>query len=311
MTAKRLRMPLPRLLRGSRAKPLPCSPNSHRPPVLSLRAIRKQFGPIAAVDGLWLDVPAGEVFGLLGPNGAGKSTTIAMATGLLTPDSGAVDILGLGAPTDPKVRAHLGLAPQEITLYGELTARENLMFFAHLYGVRDARRRVDALLAQVELDGRANDRISTFSGGMKRRLNLAAALVHDPAVVLLDEPTAGVDPQSRARILELVRGLAREGKAVVYTTHYMEEAARVCDRVGIVDHGKMLALGTVSELVTRHGGRTAVTVEREGAEERVLTLDPVGEVSRQLASGGVTGVRVERPDLETVFLSLTGRSLRE
>jgi ABC-2 type transport system ATP-binding protein len=271
---------------------------------------------------LWLDVPAGEVFGLLGPNGAGKSTTIAMATGLLTPDSGAVDILGLGAPTDPKVRAHLGLAPQEITLYGELTARENLMFFAHLYGVRDARRRVDALLAQVELDGRANDRISIFSGGMKRRLNLAAALVHDPAVVLLDEPTAGVDPQSRARILELVRGLAREGKAVVYTTHYMEEAARVCDRVGIVDHGRMLDVGTVAELVARHGGQSAVTIERDGAEERILTADPVAEVARQFARANsdrergevgreVTGLRIERPDLETVFLSLTGRSLRE
>ena len=279
--------------------------------MLTLRAIRKQFGPTVAVDGLSLEVGAGEVFGLLGPNGAGKSTTIAIATGLLAPDSGRVDILGLGSPTARTVRAHLGLAPQEITLYGELTARENLMFFARLYRVRDARRRVDELLARVEHDGRANDRVAAFSGGMKRRLNLAAALVHDPKVVLLDEPTAGVDPQSRARILELVRELAREGRTIVYTTHYMEEAARICDRVCIVDHGRMLDLGTVSGLIARHGGRTAVTVERDGAEERVLTLDPVGEVSRQLATGGVTGVRVERPDLETVFLSLTGRSLRE
>jgi ABC-2 type transport system ATP-binding protein len=279
--------------------------------MLTLRAIRKQFGPTVAVDGLSLEVGAGEVFGLLGPNGAGKSTTIAIATGLLAPDSGRVDILGLGSPTARTVRAHLGLAPQEITLYGELTARENLMFFARLYRVRDARRRVDELLARVELDARANDRVAAFSGGMKRRLNLAAALVHDPKVVLLDEPTAGVDPQSRARILELVRELAREGRTIVYTTHYMEEAARICDRVCIVDHGRMLDLGTVSGLIARHGGRTAVTVERDGAEERVLTLDPVGEVSRQLATGGVTGVRVERPDLETVFLSLTGRSLRE
>ena len=280
-------------------------------PMLTLHAIRKQFGPTVAVDGLSLEVGAGEVFGLLGPNGAGKSTTIAIATGLLAPDSGGVDILGLGSPTARAVRAHLGLAPQEITLYGELTARENLMFFARLYRVRDARRRVDELLARVELDGRANDRVAAFSGGMKRRLNLAAALVHDPKVVLLDEPTAGVDPQSRARILELVRELAREGRTIVYTTHYMEEAARICDRVCIVDHGRMLDLGTVSGLIARHGGQTAVTVERDGSEERVLTTDPVGEVSRQLATGGVTGVRVERPDLETVFLSLTGRSLRE
>jgi ABC-2 type transport system ATP-binding protein len=217
---------------------------------------------------------------------------------------------------------HLGLAPQEITLYAELTARENLRFFADLYGVTNARVRVDELLALVELDARANDRVATFSGGMKRRLNLAAALVHDPKLVLLDEPTAGVDPQSRNRILELVRRLAGEGKTVLYTTHYMEEAAKICDRVGIVDHGRMLDVGTVAELVARHGGQSAVTIERDGAEERILTADPVAEVARQFAransdrergevSREVTGLRIERPDLETVFLSLTGRSLRE
>jgi ABC-2 type transport system ATP-binding protein len=288
--------------------------------VLALRDIRRRFGQTIAVDGLTLEVRAGEVFGLLGPNGAGKSTTIAIATGLLLPDSGSVDLLGMGSPSDPKVRMHLGLAPQEITLYAELTARENLRFFADLYGVANARARVDELLALVELDTRAHDRVSTFSGGMKRRLNLAAALVHDPKLVLLDEPTAGVDPQSRNRILELVRRLASEGKTVVYTTHYMEEAAKICDRVGIVDHGRLLDAGTVAELVARHGGQSAVTVERDGVEQRILTADPVAEVARQftLADGGadgavgpVTGVRIERPDLETVFLALTGRSLRE
>lgn len=291
-------------------------------PVLALRDIRRRFGSTIAVDGLSLEVRAGEVFGLLGPNGAGKSTTIAIATGLLAPDAGNVDLLGLGSPSNPKVRMHLGLAPQEITLYAELTARENLRFFADLYGVANARVRVDALLALVELDARANDRVATFSGGMKRRLNLAAALVHDPKLVLLDEPTAGVDPQSRNRILELVRRLAAEGKTVLYTTHYMEEAAKICDRVGIVDHGRMLDVGTVAELVARHGGQSAVTVERDGAEERILTADPVAEVARQFARANsdrergevgreVTGLRIERPDLETVFLSLTGRSLRE
>ncbi len=288
--------------------------------MLALRDIRRRFGQTIAVDGLTLEVRAGEVFGLLGPNGAGKSTTIAIATGLLLPDSGSVDLLGMGSPSDPKVRMHLGLAPQEITLYAELTARENLRFFADLYGVANARARVDELLALVELDTRAHDRVSTFSGGMKRRLNLAAALVHDPKLVLLDEPTAGVDPQSRNRILELVRRLASEGKTVVYTTHYMEEAAKICDRVGIVDHGRLLDAGTVAELVARHGGQSAVTVERDGVEQRILTADPVAEVARQftLADGGadgavgpVTGVRIERPDLETVFLALTGRSLRE
>ncbi len=280
-------------------------------PVLVLRDIRKAFASTVAVDGLSLEVRAGEVFGLLGPNGAGKSTTIAIATGLLVPDTGSVDLLGLGSPTDARVRMHLGLAPQEITLYGELTARENLMFLADLYGLASAKARVDELLALVELDTRAADRTAGFSGGMKRRLNLAAALVHDPQLVLLDEPTAGVDPQSRNRILELVRTLAARGKTILYTTHYMEEAAKICDRVGIVDHGRMLDVGSVAELIARHGGDSAVTVERDGAEERVVTADPVAEVARQFASGGVTGVRIDRPDLESVFLALTGRSLRE
>jgi ABC-2 type transport system ATP-binding protein len=150
-----------------------------------------------------------------------------------------------------------------------------------------------------------------FSGGMKRRLNLAAALVHDPQLVLLDEPTAGVDPQSRNRTLELVRTLASRGKTIVYTTHCMEEAAKICDRVGIVDHGRMLDVGTVAELIARHGGNSTVTVERDGADVRVVTADPVAEVARQSASGGVTGVRIDRADLESVFLALTGRSLRE
>jgi len=292
-------------LRAKRSKRVPSAT------LLTLRDIRKRFGATTAVDGLSLEVRAGGVFGLLGPNGAGKSTTIAITTGLLAPDAGAVDLLGHGSPAEPRVRMHLGLAPQEITLYGELTARENLMFFARLYGIAAPRARVDELLAMVELDARANDRTATFSGGMKRRLNLAAALVHDPKLVLLDEPTAGVDPQSRNRILELVRALAAQGRTIVYTTHYMEEAAKICDRVGIVDHGRMLDIGTVAELIARHGGHSAVTVTRGEVDERVLTDDPVGEVSRQFAGGGVTGVRVERPDLETVFLALTGRSLRE
>ncbi len=279
--------------------------------MLVLRDIRKSFGTILAVDGITLEVRAGEIFGLLGPNGAGKSTTISIATGLLAPSSGEVDLLSLGSPSQPTVRRHLGLAPQEITLYEGLSARENLLFFASLYGVPQSGARVDELLRLVELDTRAKSRVASFSGGMKRRLNLAAALVHDPQLLLLDEPTAGVDPQSRNRILELVRVLAAQGKTIVYTTHYMEEAAKVCHRVGIVDHGHMLDVGTTRELIERHGGTSAVIVLRDGVETRIETMDPVGEVARQLASGGVGGVRVEQPDLESVFLKLTGRSLRE
>ncbi|MSR40863.1 MAG: ABC transporter ATP-binding protein [Phycisphaerales bacterium] len=279
--------------------------------MLTLRDICKTYGSITAVDALSLEVRAGEIFGLLGPNGAGKSTTIAIATGLVAPTSGVVDLLSLGSPSQASVRRHLGLAPQEITLYGELTARENLLFFASLYGVANAAARVDSLLQLVELDARAKSRVSTFSGGMKRRLNLAAALVHDPQLLLLDEPTAGVDPQSRNRILELVRTLAAQGKTIVYTTHYMEEAARICHRVAIVDHGRLLDVGTPNELIARHGGSSVVVVIRGDAELRVVTVDPAGEVARQLSSGGVTGIRVEQPDLEAVFLKLTGRSLRE
>jgi len=279
--------------------------------MLALRNIRKSFGSTIAVQDLTLDVQQGEIFGLLGPNGAGKSTTIAIATGLVAPTSGEVNLLGQGSPSQPSVRRSIGLAPQEITLYAELTARENLLFYAALYGVEHAGKRVDELLKLVELDTRATSRVSTFSGGMKRRLNLAAALVHDPKLLLLDEPTAGVDPQSRNRILELVRELSAQGKTIVYTTHYMEEAAKICHRVGIVDHGKMLDVGSPRELIARHGGSSAVTVTRSGVDERVVTVDPAAEVARQLAIGGATGLRVEQPDLESVFLNLTGRSLRE
>ena len=261
-----------------------------------------------------LEVRKGEVFGLLGPNGAGKSTTISMCTGLLAPDSGRVEIEGLGAPSDERVRGRMGLAPQAIALYEELSGRENLLFFGRLYGIDGAalKKRVDELLELVGLADRAKDRVKVYSGGMQRRLNLAAALVNDPEVVLLDEPTAGVDPHSRNAIFELVMGLRARGKCVVYTTHYMEEAQRLCDRVGVMDHGKLLALGTVEELIGAHGGKTVVAVVRAEGEERISTSDPVAELQRFMADGRQTmGVRIERPNLESVFLSLTGRSLRD
>jgi ABC-2 type transport system ATP-binding protein len=287
--------------------------------VLTLTGVRKAFGSTVAVDGLSLQVRAGEVFGFLGPNGAGKTTTISIAIGLLAPDAGTVDLGGHGSPTLPAVRARIGIAPQALALYDGLSARENLEFFARLYGVpsADRRRRADELLALVGLADRAGHRVATYSGGMKRRINLAAALVHDPPLVLLDEPTAGVDPQSRNAILDIVRSLRDRGRTVVYTTHYMEEAQRLCDRVAIIDHGRLLACGTVDELIGRHGGESLVTVqhgaglEGEPREERFHTSEPIGELTRRMAGGGVVGVKIDRPSLESVFLQLTGRSLRD
>ena len=232
--------------------------------------LHKSFGSARALDGVSIHVERGEVLGLLGPNGAGKSTTIAVCTGLVAPDAGRVEIGDAGPPTAPAARRLLGLAPQSIALYENLTARENLVFLARIHGVEDARARADELLSRVGLLPRAADRVGTFSGGMQRRLNLAAGLVHRPPIVLLDEPTAGVDPQSRTGILELVRELADAGHAVLYTTHYMEEAERVCDRVAIVDHGRVLAHGAVRSMLAEHGA-----------------------------------------SLEAVYLSLTGRSLRD
>ncbi len=282
--------------------------------MLRLTDLRKSFGSVTAVDGLSLDVRRGEVFGLLGPNGAGKSTTIGMAVGLVAPDSGDVEIEGAGSPTTPAARRHLGVAPQALALYEELTAEENLRFFGSLYGLSGSAlvARVDDSLRMVGLEARRHDRVKTYSGGMKRRINLAAAMVHDPPVLLLDEPTAGVDPQSRNNLLDVVRQLAAAGKTVVYTTHYMEEASKLCDRIAIMDHGKVIAQGTVAELTSRFGGKSVVTVTRgENAHERIETDAPVREIERVMAGGGVTNVRVDQPDLETVFLSLTGRSLRD
>jgi ABC-2 type transport system ATP-binding protein len=281
--------------------------------VLSLRDLRKRFGDRVAVDGLSLEVHRGEILGLLGPNGAGKSTTIHMAVGLLDPDEGEVDIDGRGSPRNPEVRRLLGVAPQSIALYDALTPEENLRFFGRVQGLsgRGLDERVEWALSFAALSDRRRDRSGELSGGMKRRLNLAAALVHDPALILLDEPTVGVDPQSRNAILDRVVELRTADRAVVYTTHYMDEAARICDRIAIVDGGKVLALGTTAELLSRHGGDPTLVVVQDGAERRIPTRDPAGELSRILAAGRVDDFRVERADLEAVFLHLTGRRLRD
>ncbi|MBX9640325.1 MAG: ABC transporter ATP-binding protein, partial [Mycobacteriaceae bacterium] len=256
--------------------------------MLRLTSVRKSFGKVVAVDGLSLHAKEGEVLGLLGPNGAGKTTTISMAIGLLAPDSGTVEFHHggklHGSPTDPAVRSLVGVAPQALALYDELSGRENVEFFGKLYGLRgaDLKRRADEAIEKVGLSDRQRDSTAAYSGGMKRRLNVAVALVHNPAMLILDEPTAGVDPQSRHAILELVRSLKSAGHTIVYSTHYMEEAEKVCDRIAIIDHGRMLALDTLAGLLATHGGSTVVKVVRSGHEERTDTTEPIAVLSRAL-----------------------------
>jgi ABC-2 type transport system ATP-binding protein len=285
--------------------------------MLTLSGLVKRYGTTVAVDGLSLTVPRGEVLGLLGPNGAGKSTTVHLAVGLLSPDAGEVDIAGLGAPSRRNIRQQVGVAPQSLSLYDLLTAEENLRFFGRLYGLAGAalETRVTGALRFVGLEDRRTTPVAACSGGMQRRLNLAAAILHDPALLLLDEPTVGVDPQSRNAIFESILALKREGKAIVYTTHYLEEAARLCDRIAIVDHGRLLALDTVRGLLAAHGGPPTLVVRRPDGDLRLQTGDPLRELNRLAAEAGPAAppldFEVVHPTLESVFLRLTGRSLRD
>lgn len=280
---------------------------------MRLQSLSKRFGTLTAVDDLSLEIQQGEVFGLLGPNGAGKTTTVNMAVGLLRPDTGTIDLDGMGPPTIPAVRAKLGVAPQALAIYDMLSGQENLIFFGKLHGLRGRAlsERVDWAVDFSGLQDRRHDHVKTYSGGMKRRLNLAIALIHDPPLLLLDEPTAGVDPQSRNAIFEKIEAMNREGRTVVYTTHYMEEAQRLCKRVGIIDHGKLLALDTVSRLIGDHGGKSTITAERTDGEIRIESEDPMAELVKLQEGGKLTRFSVESPDLETVFLNLTGRHLRD
>jgi ABC-2 type transport system ATP-binding protein len=281
--------------------------------MLTLTNVRKTFGKTVAVNDLSLSVQKGELFGLLGPNGAGKSTSVSLAVGLLAPDAGAVTIEGLGNPADPAVRQQIGVAPQSIALYELMSGEENLRFFGAVYGLTGAAlaKRVAWCLDFVGLTDRKDDAVGKYSGGMKRRINLAAALVHDPQLLLLDEPTVGVDPQSRNKIFENIETLHAQGRTIIYTTHYMEEAVRLCERIAIVDAGQLLALGTVTELLAQHGGPPTLVVTTNGAEQRLQTPDPLAELNRIAASTTIDAFQMERPTLEQVFLTLTGRSLRD
>jgi ABC-2 type transport system ATP-binding protein len=281
--------------------------------MLTLSNVRKTFGTTVAVDGLSLSVRKGEIFGLLGPNGAGKSTSVSLSVGLLEPDSGTVTIEGHGNPVVPEVRQQIGVAPQALALYDLLTGEENLRFFGQVYGLDGTtlEARVKWCLDFVGLTDRRGDRVGGYSGGMKRRLNLAAAVIHDPALLLLDEPTVGVDPQSRNKIFDSIEALRQDGRTIIYTTHYMEEAERLCDRIAIVDAGRLLALGTLSELLAAHGGAPTLMVKCNGTEQRVQSADPLAELNRIAAQSPIESFQMERPTLEQVFLRLTGRSLRD
>ena len=287
----------------------------------------KRYGNQTAVDGVGFSVAQGETFGLLGPNGAGKTTTISMLVGLLEPDEGTVVIGDRFDPTTPAGRRLIGIAPQSLSLYDDLSALENLRFFARLYGLSGAelKNRVDWALEFAGLADRAKDRIATYSGGMKRRINLSVALLHEPKILLLDEPTVGVDPQSRNHLFERIESLAKQGVTIVYTTHYMEEAARLCDRVAIMDHGKILAIDTVAKLIAAHGGdsiveaicdtpptgRWAQLADAQGVV-RVQSTEPLAEVAKMADEGlRFRSLQVSQPTLEHVFLNLTGRSLRD
>lgn len=305
--------------------------------MLSLKAVTKNYDGLTAVDGITLDIRQGEFFGLLGPNGAGKSTLISLLCGLLAPDGGTLSIAG-APPASHRRGAGCapGLVPQSIALYEELSAEQNLRFFGELQGLYGAelRRRISEVLEAVQLTGRRKDRVKTFSGGMQRRLNLAAALLHRPELLLCDEPTAGVDPHARHAIFGMLESLNRAGTTIIYSTHYMEEAARLCSRIGILDHGRLLAEGTLAELLARlpfdeqiSFPATPDTAELAG---QLAGLGSLVEEPDQYHFFPASGSRLsafftltetlglppqlftlQRPTLEALFLHLTGRTLRE
>ncbi len=309
--------------------------------VLECGGLVKAFDDLVAVDDVGFHIAAGETYGLLGPNGAGKTTCISMIAGILQADAGRVTVGGREITTrSTEGKAEIGYVPQDIAIYPDLSARENLRFFGRLYGVPKANleRRIDEVLEVIGLSDRGDDRTQEYSGGMKRRLNIGIGLLHEPSLLILDEPTVGVDPQSRNAILESVELLGQTGTAVLYTTHYMEEAERLCDRVAIIDGGKIRAEGTRRELVELVGQRDTVTLGVVGSAHKLVAgLEVVSEIEKITATEGsieilvegasqvlprlldvaqqsgvaVSGVEVIEPNLESVFLHLTGKALRD
>ena len=311
--------------------------------ILTATNLNKTFDGLTAVNNLSFSIQRGEIFSLLGPNGAGKTTSISMLSTLIAPTSGTAVINGFDITTDAtKVRETIGIVPQEIALYDELTARQNLTFWGRMYdmGGKELDQRIDELLEQVDLVDRAKDRVETYSGGMKRRINIAVGLLHRPQLLFMDEPTVGIDPQSRRRILDMVKELRDDGMTVLYTTHYMEEAEELSDRVGIIDKGELVAIGTQDELTRLVGGQetlrlhfgenhiangnAALFEEVDGVlqatsinDEIILTVTEAaaalpGVVSHATRSDlTIRTIDIQEPNLEAVFLHLTGRALRD
>jgi ABC-2 type transport system ATP-binding protein len=308
---------------------------------IQVQDLNKSFGELRAVQGVSFHAEKGEILSLLGPNGAGKSTTISMLCGLLPPTSGEAAIMGHSVSRESQAaKASLGVVPQDIALYPDLTARENLVFWGKMYGLRGAalNKRVDEVLAIIGLTDRQKDKVGTFSGGMKRRVNIGVALLHKPAVIIMDEPTVGIDPQSRRHILDNVKELNRQGMTVLYTTHYMEESAELSNHIAIMDKGKVIAYGTHDELIRLVGEQTRIDLMVSGEREQVLpiwkAIEGVSKVDstdgkvtalvddsnralpRLFETAATSGVRInsveiQEPNLESVFLHLTGRALRD
>jgi ABC-2 type transport system ATP-binding protein len=309
--------------------------------MIEIEQLRKSYGEQVAVDGVSFTALPGRIFGLLGPNGAGKSTTIGCISGLLTPTAGHVRVMGHDVVRDgTAARRALGVVPQEIALYEDLSAIENLRYWGGAQGLRNPklRERVQAVLESTGLQDRAAEPVKRFSGGMKRRLNFACGVIHSPKVLLLDEPTVGVDPQSRVRLLDLVRAEARAGTCVLYTTHYMEEAEALCDRLAIVDHGKVIAAGSLPELRAMLGERDLLKlsgvfeparvrdallhvdgIEVLQADSELLLLSAADALKKlsavfsalESARAEVRGTTLTQPGLESLFIKLTGKELRE
>lgn len=313
------------------------------PPILEVHDLVKKYGDLIAVKGISFDVQEGEIFSLLGPNGAGKTTTISILSTLFAPTSGDASVCGHSVTQEPMaVKRAIGVVPQEIALYEDLTALENLNFWGQMYGLsgKALADRVDEVLEQIDLKDRAKQRIKTYSGGMKRRVNIGVGLLHKPRLLFMDEPTVGIDPQSRRAILDSVKALNRAGITILYTTHYMEEAQELSDRVGIIDHGELIALGTQKELTAQVGETDTLILHLSESEDpdhlaqalsalpgvlqanptdhEVAIVTPSAEellapvVSRANELGiKIHSVDMREPNLEAVFLHLTGRALRD
>ena len=313
------------------------------PDILETHGLTKRYGERPAVSDLSFSIGEGEIFSLLGPNGAGKTSTISMLSTLIAPSGGDATIAGHSITRDAQaVRRAIGVVPQEIALYDDLTARENLIFWGQMQGLSGARlrQRIEAVLAQIGLADRAGQRVKTYSGGMKRRVNIGVGLLHEPRLLFMDEPTVGIDPQSRRAILDTVKDLNKQGMTVLYTTHYMEEAAELSHRIGIVDHGRMIALGTLDALTRAHGEGESLRLRvgddqngpalAEAIDRLPGTLGAAsvdGEVTAMvtsasdilpavIAAASAAGIRIrnidiQEPNLEAVFLRLTGRALRD